>query len=89
MESQCICIKFGESARLLDETHLGHDVGLATVDDRGSGWAISGIGSHDLGGVDGRVVVSGIGTNSKGSKGSDGEKHLGRSTGGIYLLFGM
>ena len=46
------------------------------MDNRRCSWAVRRVGSHDLGGIDGRVAICSIGTSCKGSKGNNGETHL-------------
>jgi len=56
-------------------SYLGDGVSLAVVGDGGRGRAVSGVGSHDLGGVR-DVAGPGKGASGSGKNGDGGELHF-------------
>ena len=70
--------------------YLGDGVGLGPVSPGGGTWAVGGVGSDNLGGVDDGLVgvraVGGRGTSNKGGDGGNGELHF-DGFGGLVLKY--
>lgn len=59
-----------------ETAYLSHCVGAVAMNDRRGSWAVGGVGSHNLGGVDG-IISPGIGSRDESeASSSDGEAHF-------------
>jgi len=66
----------GRSSWCDQSTYSSGSVGNASVGDLSCDRAVGNVGSNDLGGVDGTVVVLGNGRGSESCEGEDGELHF-------------